>query len=335
MTLKDYILNNIGQVEIFSEYLGVSEDDIRFSITHKAKIKSPFHRDSDPSLSFRYYGSKLICRDFSNIEYSGDIFEIVGKCLHKDCTDKKQFVEICKDIIDTSISGRYTKHMPIRIDETESIAEPTTIEIISRHLNVKDFRYYYQYFIPNEVVKNSYIPVRTYSINGIASKYYHSAGDPCYAYVNNPSCLKLYFPLRKKNEKRFISNNRFPVELISSLSKKDYTVLIKAYKDKLLMDYVCELLSIDNIQFLPVASESARLPEDVIGLLKRHTNKRLFTMFDIDKCGIDSSFYYRTKHGFGNIFLADSHSTKDPTDLIRSIKLDPFLKRFFNIYKTF
>jgi hypothetical protein len=58
-------------------------------------------------------------------------------------------------------------------------------------------------------------------------------------------------------------------------------------------------------------------------------------MFDLDKCGIESSVYYKNKHGFSNIFLGDNHSTKDPTDLINAIKLTPFLKRFFNIYKTF
>jgi hypothetical protein len=101
------------------------------------------------------------------------------------------------------------------------------------------------------------------------------------------------------------------------------------------MDYVCNLLGIYNIQFLPVASESARIPVDVIALIRKYTNKRIFTMFDLDRCGIDSAIYYRDIHGFGNLFLGDGLRTKDPTDLIEVIKLESFLKRFLSIYNTF
>lgn len=334
MTLKDYIINNLDQIEIFSEYLDISEDDIKYSINFKSKIKSPFHRDSDPSLSFKYYGNKLICRDFGKIEYSGDIFQIVGKCIHKDCADSKDFVEICRDIINTILSKRLGSTRPKMIVNEETVVDPTKISIIPRNFNTRDFRYFWQYYFPRELVMESYIAVNTYSINDIPSKYFSSAGDPCYAYINNPNCYKLLFPFRVKTAKRFISNNKFPIELINTISHKDYTVLIKGYKDKILMDYVCSLLKIDNIQFLPVSSETVKIPDEIISLLKRYTNKKLLTLFDLDKCGVESSIYYRDNYGLGNIFLGDNYATKDPTDLVKAIKLEPLLKRFYKIYKT-
>ena len=130
MTLKDYIINNIDSVEIFSEYLGISEDDIKMSINFKCKIKSPFHRDSDPSLSFRYYGSKLICRDFGSIEYSGDVFQIVAKCLNKDCSNPKDFVYVCKNIIDTMSEKKYGSK-PFKKVDLNLISEPSDISIIN------------------------------------------------------------------------------------------------------------------------------------------------------------------------------------------------------------
>jgi hypothetical protein len=58
-------------------------------------------------------------------------------------------------------------------------------------------------------------------------------------------------------------------------------------------------------------------------------------MFDIDKCGIESSLYYKENYGFKNIFIGKDYSKKDPSDLIASIKLDLFLQLFKNIYSCF
>ena len=331
MTLKDHILTTISQVYIFSRYLDISESDIQECITYKMKVKSPFRDDPVPSMSFKYYGNKLICRDFGDIYYSGDVFEIVGKIIGKDWKDSNEFIDICKDIIDSTSIKKPDKI----VSKADSIESPTKIEIIDRHFVNKDFKYFNSFFINRNIVKKAYIPVKTYFINDFRSNYYYSTSDPCYAYVNNPGSYKLYFPFRLKSQKRFISNNKVPIELITSIRVTDYTILIKAYKDKLLMDYVCTLLGITNIQFIPVSSESARLPQDIIDFLRRFTRKKIFTMFDIDRCGVESSILYREEYGFGNIFLGEDYTTKDPTDLINSIKLGNFLKKFDNIYKTF
>lgn len=329
-SLKEYILENIDQVEIFAKYLNVSEEDINNCIDFKEKVKSPDRKDPTPSLSFKYFGTKLICNDFGDLRLRGDVFEVVGFVLGLECRNSKDFIKICTHIIQNTHAVRVPE-----IDRTLDIEEPTTITIHTRPFQERDYRYFYQYFIERDIISNNYFAVKDYTINGYESHYTFTAEDPCYAYVNNIDRMKLYFPFRTKGAKRFITNNRIPIECLNTIRRKNYTILIKAFKDKLLMDHVCSLLDIYDVQFIPVASESARLPADLIMLLDRATRNRIFTMFDLDKCGIESAHYYKANYGIDNVLIGRDHTTKDPTDLIKKIKLKSFLKMFKEIYECF
>ena len=326
-SLKDYILEHFSQVSIFAKYFGISEDDIKYSINFKLKLSNPLRDDPTPSLVFKQYGDKIVSRDYGNPNYSGDIFEVIGYIINKDCRDSKQFIEICQYILDNTHCIN-----KIRIDKTLTISEPTIIRYDERVTNNNDFRYFAQYCLPKEAIVDKYLFIKSYSVNDISSTYRYKPSDPCYAYINNPDSIKLYFPLRPKSQKRFVTNNRIPLELIHSLIKTDYKVLIKGYKDKLVMEYVCEQLGITDIQFIPVASESVRLDTSIVTLLKKYTTKQIFVMFDIDKCGLESSIYYRDNYGFKSIFMSDTYIDKDPSDLIKNIKLLKFMNLFKTIY---
>ena len=325
-SLKDFILDDLNQISIFSKYFDITESDIQHSITFKMKLSNPLRTDPNPSLVFKSYSDKIIARDYGDPNYCGDIFEIVGFIINKNCGDSKDFIDICKHIIN---NGTVSKP---KIDKTDKITEPTVIEYIDREFNSNDFRYFAQYCIPKDIVVDKYICIKSYSINTIFSNYLYKPADPCYLYINNPNTVKLYFPLRPKTKKRFITNNKIPIELINTLTRKDFTVLIKAYKDKVMMDYVCSLLDITNINFIPVASESARLDISIVTLLRNYTNKDIFTMFDIDRCGLESSIYYKENYGFKNIFISSDYIDKDPSDLMRNVKLPKFIKLFKTIY---
>lgn len=325
-SLKDFIIDDLNQISIFSKYFDITESDIQHSISFKIKLSNPLRNDPNPSLIFKSYSDKIIARDYGDPNYCGDIFEVIGYIINKDCRDSKDFIDICKHIIN---NGVITKK---QIDKTDKITNPTIITHIPRDMNNNDFRYFSQYCLPKEVILNSYIAVKSYHINGIPSNYLYKPADPCYLYKNNPNSVKLYFPLRPKTKKRFITNNKIPIELINTLTKKDFTVLIKGYKDKIMMDYVCMLLNIHNINFIPVASESARLDDSIIALLRNYTIKDIFTMFDTDRCGLESSIYYKENYGFKNIFINDGQVDKDPSDFMRTIKIIKFTKLFKIIY---
>ena len=98
---KDYILNTLDQVHIYSVFLNVPETEINNCIClRNYKISNPLRYDPNPSVSFKWYGNKLIFRDFADYRYRGDVFEIVGLVLKKNCTNNKDFVEICSNIIE-------------------------------------------------------------------------------------------------------------------------------------------------------------------------------------------------------------------------------------------
>ena len=79
---KDYILNTLDQVHIYSVFLNVPETEINNCIClRNYKISNPLRYDPNPSVSFKWYGNKLIFRDFADYRYRGDVFEIVGMLL--------------------------------------------------------------------------------------------------------------------------------------------------------------------------------------------------------------------------------------------------------------
>ena len=73
---KDYILNTLDQVHIYSVFLNVPETEINNCIClRNYKISNPLRYDPNPSVSFKWYGNKLIFRDFADYRYRGDVFE--------------------------------------------------------------------------------------------------------------------------------------------------------------------------------------------------------------------------------------------------------------------
>lgn len=328
--MKEYILG-LDQIKLFSVLLDIPEDDIRDSINYKLRLNSPFHVDKDPSLLFKFYGSRLICTDFG-YNVRGDIFDITGYIMNLNSRDT-DFRDICKYIIDNLDKDSSTCFIRKIEDDTPDQITITAIDVIHGAFDEYDYRFFYNYFIPRNIVDAAYIPVKRYYINDRLSNYKSCRSDPCYAYLNNPNSIKLYFPLRTKASKltRFISNNRIPIELIHTIVPKDFTILIKGYKDKLLMDYVCNYLNITNIQFIPIASETAVLDNTIVNFINSKTLVKTFTMFDIDTTGLSSSKFYEDSYDFKPLII--STIAKDPTDVITKVKFEQFVKLFIQLNK--
>lgn len=53
-TTKDFILNKISQITIFSAYTGIDVSTIETCVSKGKLISSPFREDKHPSFGFKY-----------------------------------------------------------------------------------------------------------------------------------------------------------------------------------------------------------------------------------------------------------------------------------------
>lgn len=334
---KDYILNTLDQIHIYSVFLNIPESEINQCIcVRNYKISNPLRYDPNPSVGFKWYGSKLIMRDFADYRYRGDVFEVVGLVLKKNCTNNKDFIDICSAIIeycsnkieDTPYINRIYQHQNKLISNDFRI-----ITTINRETSFYDYRFYNQFGIPNDYVDAFVKVVESFKIDGIANPYYYTRKDPCYEYQVNAGCKKLYFPFRDKHtSNRFITNNKCPLENIETLADTDYKLIVKSQKDKMLMIRIIQELKITNVGVYVIASETAKLPDNIVNILKNSTRVKVFVMLDTDATGLKSAIEYRDAYGFIPIFLTKGYNAKDPTDLVKFTNYQLVVKRFANVY---
>lgn len=335
MQLKEFILANIDQISIFSKYFGISEEEIRYNINSKNdRIRNPLRIDKHPSLSFRYYGDKLICRDFADGRFRGDVFEVVGYILNKNCKVSNDFNYICNDIILKCLKD-IKNNIEFNISEQEHINKKNLIISFDiRTPNKLDYNYWEQYGIKKENINTKLFVVDRYKLNDWQTPYRYSGSDPCYAYNVNPNKYKLYFPYRNKHKMKFITNNKCPIECLHQLVNTDYIVLIKGYKDKILCEQICKEKGINNILFLPAASETIVLPEDIYNILISHSNsKKIFTIFDTDAAGINAAQSLQSKYGIIPIYFTNTFKSKDPSDMVKDYSYRKVFQHFDNVLK--
>ena len=102
----------------------------------------------NPSVSFKWYSNKLIFRDFADYRYRGDVFEIVGLVLKKSCTNNKDFVEICSNIIEYASDVLNDSPYVNRVYQAQNKIinnEFRVITTVNRKMTFYDYRYYNQF----------------------------------------------------------------------------------------------------------------------------------------------------------------------------------------------
>lgn len=329
--LKDYIFQKLDQRYIYSKYMNISIEDINYCISTGDKISNPLRVDKDPSLSFKWYGDKLIATDFGNRDYRGDIFKIVGIVINKNCNNSEHFIEICCDIIDTCLSNKTIKRNIKNEDISKNEKREVELEFIEKSFNKSDYNYFSKFGISEEYVDKYIRCADRYIINGFMAKYRYRTNDPCYVYDVNPDKLKFYFPFRSKKDVRFITNNKCPIECINEISNKDYTLLIKGFKDKILLKRLFDFYNINDFNIFSLSSESVLLTDDIYKLLKHKTSSgRIFSIMDLDNAGISCMDDLNKKYNIEPIYFSKGFNAKDPTDLVL-LKGYSFVKSHFKI----
>lgn len=335
--LKGFILNNANQVDIMSYYLGISEMDIHYCLQDSSrKVKNTLRIDNNPSIGFMERAGIVRMKDFARDEYSGDCFHVAGIRLGLDSNEPKEFIAICKDIINKIILDGYQKEIWNKpaTKEHKFLTEPRRIEIEVRDwtpldekvwspygLTLKDLNYYKVYPVYKANIKNY--------------KYYYQSHNKCYAYdlgVDRGVDIYELYMIDRKRPYRFITNNKLPIKKGENISSGDALILSKSVKDYMVLDKILQSAKFASPLFLNgeltihhsiISTESIRLNRDLINeILSRY--KTIVIFHDYDDAGMDLGQRYSEVF---ESFHTNDLSNKDIADyrknkgLVETVKL--------------
>jgi len=336
--LKNFILNNYEQEDIFARYLNIPVDDIIDCINNKNhKINNPLRYDSNPSLGFQIgIDGKLRMYDFADYYYRGDIFDLVGILLRKRPIIPKDFIRICHNIIQIMThKSNITPTIKTKSKVRKKIITDFYFE--SREWNKQDIIYWNNRVLHYSLLKDTF-PVQTIYITDKYPSYTYKPDDPCYCYyldtIKNHYILKFYFPYRNKSITklpRFITNNTLHIEGIKELTGGDVVIITKSRKDALLLKQLLVYFPMGKIIISVVSlnGESELLTPKYIETLYS-LYKLIVINLDFDRAGIASSLRYRDLYNLPLLFLTNgkfgtkNYGAKDISDF--------YCK--FGLYKT-
>lgn len=349
--LKTYILNNVDEAEIFAYYLDVPITEIYKCINnHSYRVLNNIRGEENPSFGLQYYRIngiiKLYGKDFGNPSYTGDCFHITGMRLGLNCNASLDFVNICKHIIKHLINNDYTRIVskPSSKKEKHTKSEPiTSIQVIKRDFNKEDIKYWAQYGIKPETLKEEKIfAIERFYINHELQDYFYEVTNPAYAYYlgNNPDVLwEIYRPHELKYLK-FRTNNRSDIKELYTIRPNKNLILTKSKKDKVLIKQILKDLNISNTDVL-YTSESNRLKQHTRNLIKENYNN-VFVNFDLDSTGIQSMKYFNKEYHYkifpftnDKMIKSISDHPKDITDFCKRFGYDLTTKVFSYLYNKY
>lgn len=360
-TTKDFILNKISQITIFSAYTGIDVSTIETCISKGKLISSPFREDKHPSFGFKYDSKgKLKGRDFAGYWW-GDcidaaatvISEMIGRPL--DVSNKEDFMYVLKHIVYKFRNIFYGEETDVNFNKaidaciTNIRSNKQIIKIVTRSWNQDDSKYWNKYGISLNFLNTHFVyPIEEFYINEKINpipKYIYSKRpkDVAYAYYlgqdsKGISNFKIYFPNRtKKDYSRFITNCNI-LEGILNLERDDYDFIIvtKSTKDRLCLEsYFSEYLSftgdglqeIKNVGVINIPHETYKLRDIEIDFLKsKCPSGRIISLMDNDYTGIREAIYLRDNHNIFPIIIPKKYGAKDFSELYSLYRINQIHK---------
>lgn len=334
---KAYIESKISQELIVSKYLGIPIDVVKNCIANNTLIQSVF-RDDDKvgSMGIQYNAKgKLKVRDFGGFGFFEDVYGVVAYVLslvyERDIStnNKNDFYFILKHIANTFSDIIDNKEVDENIDTvltaalTKCKTKKPIIEIVPRSWNKRDKDIWNNWGISLNYLNTHFvIPVEQYYINrGKDSnpKYFYKEKDPCYAYMLGQNrqgiyLIKLYFPLRdRNNQMKFITNANVLEGLLNlELDNYDYILITKSSKDRLSIGshlahqpFYGGGESKLKIGIINLPSENYQLKDNEYEYLisKLAPNGKLFSLLDFDRTGRHGAKYLKDKYNIPYLFI--------------------------------
>lgn len=345
---KQYILDNVSQVTIFSTYLSLPNSIIQHCIDTGDLIISPLRDDNHPTCGFKYdVKGKLKFKDFAGY-FWGDCFDVVAFVMANmynieiNISKKQDFIKVLRHITLTFKNIFYGEEKDITlINEINSTIakiknKKPKIELVVRSWNLDDESYWKQFKIPLSFLNTNFIyAVEQYYINKKVNpepKYYYDCKDPCYAYLlgkdkygtNN---IKLYFPKRNKKDIKFITNCNH-LEGIYNLDKNNYDIIVltKSTKDRLAIAssikrcsslYGGEIAKY-SIGLINIPHETYKLRQNEYDWLKSKikNNGHIISLMDNDETGVCESKWLKDNYNILPILIPYRYKCKDFAELV-------------------
>ena len=350
---KQYILEKISQITIFSTYLAIPNDVIQHCIDTGELICSPIRDDVHPTCGFRYDNKgKLKFKDFSG-HFWGDCFDVVALIMsgiynkQYDISNKDDFIKVLRHITFTFKDVFYGKEKDINLINEINVSitnikhKKPHIEIVVRKWTQDDKDYWEQFGVSLQYLNLNFIhPVEQYYINRKVNpepKYFYKSNDPCYAYVLGQDRsgiynIKLYFPRREKGITRFITNCNH-LEGIYNLDKTNYDIIVitKSTKDRVSIGNA--LMNMDSlygggyfkqIGVINIPHETYKLRQNEYDWLKSKLNNNgvIVSLMDNDRVGKLEAKWLKDHFNILPIIIPKTYNVKDFAELINAYKLN-------------
>lgn len=297
---KQIVLETISQEEIFEKYLDVKvEFDILFC--------SPLRLDPNPTCSFKWIGTKLYFRDWTEAK-AKDCFDIVKQLYQCNFSE-------ALDIVATDFG--------LMVGEVRQIVErpkyipkdPANIQIMSQDFTKYCTTYWESNGISVSTLKHFNVTgVRAVWVRG--NKIYDwSPKDLCFAYKFTDKMIKIYHPMRKKGQLRFLNSDNNIIEGFSKLPEKgNHLVITKSYKDVMaLYQY--------GINAIAPASETVTMNQLIVDILKARFDN-IYSLMDNDWPGMRAAIRYKQLYNIPPLMFPRT----DPKDFSDNYK------QFGNLY---
>lgn len=363
---KEYILNKVSQVSIFSAYLNISADIIQDCVDTGELICSPIRSDIHPTCGFRYDNKgRLKFKDFSGY-FWGDCFDLVAFIMNKiyksdyKVSDKKHFLHVLRHITFTFKDIFYGTEKDETVLNQINTAisniknDKPNIELVVRKWDKDDEIYWKQFGISIQWLNINFVyPVEQYYINRNINpypKYFYDKNDPCYGYYlgqkNYLNHIKLYFPKRIKGSTRFLTNCNH-LEGIYNLDKNNYDAIIltKSTKDRLCIGEIINNITslyrvIPNITIgvINIPHETYHLRENEYNWLKsKSENGQIYSLMDNDRTGIMEAIWLRNTYNIIPVFIPKQYNCKDTAEFVSKCSFEQVqseISNFINYIKS-
>lgn len=318
LVTKDFVESKVSHEQLYERYLGISG-----GLNLKKAYRSPFNRDSSPSLRFIVKDNTLLWKCFSSNK-SGDVYSLIGELYSVD-SFTEILLKIATDfgLIPFIQAGDFKRITPLNTQYIETL--PADIKVVVRDFNEEDLAYWLQYEITKADL--DFFNVKAVQESWLNGRLYrkHQAGNPHFRYLNKNK-YKLYWPLEKDKQRKWLCNTN--ADSVFNADKLDFNldlcVITSSMKDVIVM------YKMGYINCICANSETTLFSKKIMDFLKLKF-PRIITLLNNDKAGIAAMEKYKELYGVDMFVIGDFFAEKDPSDFLKVYDKD-FSTDYFHHY---